>query len=76
MQSDSEIRFLWKRPKNAGGYLFFIHRYFNFFGNMVAAFALFSTSLTISVRENSLYLMRWKLIFHCSLEVCERVTMT
>jgi len=45
---DSEIRFLWKRPKNAGGYLFFIHRYFNFFGNMVAAFALFSTSLTIS----------------------------
>ncbi|KIK52288.1 hypothetical protein GYMLUDRAFT_969754 [Collybiopsis luxurians FD-317 M1] len=45
---ESEIRLLWKRPKNAGVYVFFLNRYIAFFGNIVAAFSLFSTSLTPS----------------------------
>ncbi|KAF9070479.1 hypothetical protein BDP27DRAFT_1446969 [Rhodocollybia butyracea] len=44
---DSEIRLLWRRPRNAGGYLFFVNRYFAL-GNIVPAISLFSTSFSPS----------------------------
>ncbi|KAF9066683.1 hypothetical protein BDP27DRAFT_1404260 [Rhodocollybia butyracea] len=44
----SEIRLLWKRPKNASGYLFFVNRYLAL-GNIVTAVALFPNSFTPSI---------------------------
>ncbi|KAF9066679.1 hypothetical protein BDP27DRAFT_992085 [Rhodocollybia butyracea] len=48
LPSESEIRLLWRRPRNAGGYLFFVNRYLAF-GNIVTAIALFSTTFTPSL---------------------------
>ncbi|KAF9066680.1 hypothetical protein BDP27DRAFT_1365449 [Rhodocollybia butyracea] len=47
---DSEIRLLWRRPKNASGYLFFVNRYLAL-GNIVTAVALFPNSFTPSVPD-------------------------
>ncbi|KIK52290.1 hypothetical protein GYMLUDRAFT_265491 [Collybiopsis luxurians FD-317 M1] len=45
---DAEVRLIWTRPKNMSRYLFFINRYLSFFGNIVSAVSLFSTSLSVS----------------------------
>ncbi|KAI3601134.1 hypothetical protein WG66_001637 [Moniliophthora roreri] len=38
-----EIKYLWKRPRFISSYLFFIHRYFSAFANIVVIFSLFSS---------------------------------
>jgi len=45
---DSEVKFIWKRHRNFSAYLFLINRYFAFFGNIVAGFSSFPSSLSLS----------------------------
>ncbi|KAF9061371.1 hypothetical protein BDP27DRAFT_1406711, partial [Rhodocollybia butyracea] len=45
---DKEIQFIWKRPRNSSSYLFFINRYFAFFGNIAGCISLFIPSLSSS----------------------------
>ncbi|KAJ3745835.1 hypothetical protein DFH05DRAFT_1524106 [Lentinula detonsa] len=45
---DAEFQLIWKRSRSTSRYLFFVNRYFAFFGNIPAAYSLFSTSLTLS----------------------------
>ncbi|KAJ4479726.1 hypothetical protein C8J55DRAFT_489364 [Lentinula edodes] len=45
---DAEIRLIWKRSRNSSRYLFLFNRYLAFFGNIAAAYPVFSSSLTLS----------------------------
>ncbi|KAJ3833113.1 hypothetical protein F5878DRAFT_633502 [Lentinula raphanica] len=45
---DAESRLIWKRSRNSSRYLFLFNRYFAFFGNIVAAVSLYSSSLSSS----------------------------
>ncbi|KAJ3825724.1 hypothetical protein F5880DRAFT_1610878 [Lentinula raphanica] len=45
---DDEIQFIWKRAGSTSRYIFLLNRYFAFFGNMVAAYSMFSSSSTPS----------------------------
>ncbi|KAJ3786456.1 hypothetical protein GGU10DRAFT_386612 [Lentinula aff. detonsa] len=45
---DAEFQLIWKRSRSTSRYFFFVNRYFAFFGNIPAAYSLFSTSLTLS----------------------------
>ncbi|KAJ3768373.1 hypothetical protein FB446DRAFT_280586 [Lentinula raphanica] len=46
---DAESRLIWKRSRNSSRYLFLFNRYFAFFGNIVAAVSLYSSSLSSSL---------------------------
>ncbi|KAJ3931243.1 MAG: hypothetical protein NXY57DRAFT_1008362 [Lentinula lateritia] len=45
---DAEIRLIWKRSRNSSRYLFLFNRYLAFFGNIAAAYPVYSSSLTLS----------------------------
>ncbi|GAW04493.1 hypothetical protein LENED_006288 [Lentinula edodes] len=47
---DAEIKLIWKRSRNSSRYLFLFNRYLAFFGNIAAAYPVYSSSLTLSVR--------------------------
>ncbi|KAJ3905901.1 hypothetical protein F5879DRAFT_921065 [Lentinula edodes] len=45
---DAEIKLIWKRSRNSSRYLFLFNRYLAFFGNIAAAYPVYSSSLTLS----------------------------
>ncbi|KIK65875.1 hypothetical protein GYMLUDRAFT_950849 [Collybiopsis luxurians FD-317 M1] len=45
---NSEFNLLWKRPRTVSTYLFFVNRYFSFFGNICIVLSIFVSSCSCS----------------------------
>jgi hypothetical protein len=48
LPSESEVKFIWTRPRTFSSFMFFLNRYFSFGGNIVIMLSMFAVSSLVS----------------------------
>ncbi|KAI3612710.1 hypothetical protein WG66_014628 [Moniliophthora roreri] len=72
----TEVRYMWKRPSNLSGYVFFLHRYFNALAMPFVFWSLFSSGKDVScqalvnLREGLLIFAQLIVVFILTLRIC------